>query len=162
GMPAPAAAIRANIVATLEASLDKAAAAYPHPGAPAIHRLNRAEYRNAVRDLLALDVDDSANLPPDDSGYGFDNIADVLTVSPIHMEKYVSSARRIAKLAVGTTKPIVSSEKITPARGTAGDSIDALPEDERGGILFHRYFAFDADYSFLVRVKGNPGPGLPA
>ncbi len=162
GMPAPAAAVRASVVASLEASLDKAAGAHPNPGAPAIHRLNRAEYRNAVRDLLGLDVDYSAGLPPDDSGYGFDNIADVLTVSPIHMEKYVSSARRIARLAVGTTKAIVSSEKITPARGTAGDLIDALPEDERGGILFRRYFAFDAEYSFLIRVRGNPGPGLPA
>jgi hypothetical protein len=161
GVPAPDAATRSTVVHYLETDLDRAADEHPNPGAPGIHRLNRAEYRNAVRDLLALDMDHAASLPPDDSGYGFDNIADVLTVSPLHMEKYLASARRIARLAVGTLKPIVSSEKISPPRGAANDSIDALPPDERGGILFHRYYPFDAEYSFLVRVRGNPAPGLP-
>jgi cytochrome c553 len=161
GMPGPDAATRAAAVHALEIDLDKAAADHPNPGVPGIHRLNRAEYRNAVRDLVGLDMDHAAGLPPDDSGYGFDNIADVLTVSPLHMEKYVSSARRIARLAVGTGKPSVSSEKITPARGTANDSIDVLPPSERGGILFRRYFPFDAEYSFVVRVRGNPAPGFP-
>jgi cytochrome c551/c552 len=166
GMPAPDAVTRSSVVISLETQLDKAAAEHPNPGAPAIHRLNRAEYRNAVRDLVGLDMDGtmdySPNLPPDDSGYGFDNIADVLTVSPVHMEKYLASARRIARLAVGTLKPSVSSEKITPSPGVPSDSVDALPPRERGGILFHRYFPFDADYSFLVRVRGNPAPGLPS
>ncbi len=161
GMPAPDAATRASVVHALETDLDKAAAEHPSPGAPGVHRLNRAEYRNAVRDLVGLDMDHAANLPPDDSGYGFDNIADVLTVSPLHMEKYVSSARRLARLAVGTAKPGISSEKISPPRGAANDSIDALPPSERGGILFRRYFPLDAEYSFLVRVRGNPAPGFP-
>jgi cytochrome c553 len=161
GMPAPDAATRSSIVHSLETQLDKLAVEHPNPGAPAIHRLNRAEYRNAVRDLVGLDMDHGASLPPDDSGYGFDNIADVLTVSPLHMEKYLASAHHIARLALGTLKPSVSSEKITPPAGTANDSIDALPPRERGAILFRRYFPFDAEYSFLFRVRGNPAPGLP-
>src|SRR6202034_183157 len=151
-MPAPDAATRSSVVRSLETQLDKAAAENPDPGAPGIHRLNRAEYHNAVRDLVGLDMDGfvghSADLPPDDSGYGFDNIADVLTVSPLHMEKYLASARRIAGLAVGTLKPSISSEKISPRPGTANDSIDDLPSRERGAILFRRYFPFDAEYSF--------------
>jgi hypothetical protein len=161
GMPAPDAAARMSIVHSLETQLDKAADEHPNPGAPAIHRLNRAEYRNAVRDLVGLDMDHAASLPPDDSGYGFDNIADVLTVSPLHMEKYLASARRIARLAVGTIKPSVSSEKISPSPGVPTDSVDELPPRERGSILFHHYFPFNADYSFLLRVRGNPAPGLP-
>jgi cytochrome c553 len=161
GMPAPDAATRASVVHSLETQLDKLAADHPNPGAPGIHRLNRAEYRNAVRDLVGLDMDHGASLPPDDSGYGFDNIADVLTVSPLHMEKYLASARHIARLALGTLKPSVSSEIITPDAGLANDSFDALPPRERGAILFRRYFPFDAEYSFLLRVRGNPAPGLP-
>ena len=161
GMPRPDAATYTALTSWLEADLDRDALAHPNPGAPAVHRLNRAEYRNAIRDLLDLDLDHSANLPPDDSGYGFDNIGDVLTVSPLHMEKYLANARRIARLAVGTLKPSSALERFTPPRGTANDSIDALPLNERGGILIHRYFPFDAEYSILVRVRGNPGPGMP-
>jgi len=162
GMPAPDAKARAVAVSAVETQLDKFAAQHPDPGAPGIHRMNRAEYRNAVRDLLGLDLDDAAiNLPPDDSGYGFDNIADVLTVSPLHMEKYLASARRIARMAMGTLKPSVSAEKFTPAPGVANDGYDDLPPRERGAILFRRYFPFDAEYSFLVRVRGNPAAGLP-
>jgi uncharacterized protein DUF1592/uncharacterized protein DUF1588/uncharacterized protein DUF1587/uncharacterized protein DUF1595/uncharacterized protein DUF1585 len=161
GMPRPDAATYTALTSSLELELDRNALAHPNPGAPAVHRLNRAEYRNAVRDLLDLDLDHSANLPPDDSGYGFDNIGDVLTVSPLHMEKYLANARRIARLAIGTLKPSSAVERFTPPRGTANDSIDALPLNERGGILIHRYFPFDAEYSVLVRVRGNPGPGMP-
>ncbi len=161
GNPSPDPADRASLVAWLETELDRASAAKPNPGAPAIHRLNKAEYSDAIRDLLGLDMDHSAGLPADDSGYGFDNIGDVLNVSPLHMEKYISSARRISRLAVGTVKPSTATEKFTPPRGTANDTIDALPVNERGGILFRRYFPFDAEYSILVRIKGNPGTGLP-
>ncbi len=161
GNPSPDPADRAKLVAWLETELDHAAAEKPNPGAPAIHRLNKAEYSNAIRDLLGLDMDHSAGLPADDSGYGFDNIGDVLNVSPLLMEKYIASARRISRLATGTLKPSTAAEKFTPQRGTANDAIDALPVNERGGILFERYFPFDADYLILVRIKGNPGSGLP-
>ncbi len=161
GNPSPDPADRASLVAWLEKELDRASDVRPNPGAPAIHRLNKAEYSNAIRDLLGLDMDHSAGLPADDSGYGFDNIGDVLNVSPLHMEKYIGSARRISRLAVGTLKPSTATEKFAPPRGTANDAIDALPVNERGGILFQRYFPFDAEYSILVRIKGNPGTGLP-
>ncbi len=161
GNPSPDPSSRAKLIAWLETELDRAAAEKPNPGAPAIHRLNKAEYSNAIRDLLGLDMDHSAGLPADDSGYGFDNIGDVLNVSPLLMEKYIASARRISRLAIGTLKPSTAAEKFTPPRGTANDAIDQLPPGERGGILFERYFPFDAEYLILVRIKGNPGTGLP-
>ena len=162
GRPRPDAASAANLVAWLETELDRSAAAEPNPGAPAIHRLNRAEYRNAVRDLLGLDLDHARDLPADDSGYGFDNISDVLTVSPLHIEKYIAAARRISRLAAGTVTPRPVVEKYSPARGTANEAIDGLPPNERGGILFRHHFAFDADYSVTVRVRGRRAPGMPA
>jgi hypothetical protein len=161
GNDGPDAAQRASLVHWLETQLDAASAAHPNPGAPAIHRLNKAEYSNAIRDLLALDVDNPAGLPADDSGYGFDNIGDVLTVSPLHMEKYVSSARRISRLAVGTLKASTAMEKF-PAKIPQNDSLDEMPINERGEILLRRYFPFDAEYSIVIRVRGNPAPGLPA
>jgi mono/diheme cytochrome c family protein len=161
GNPGPDAAQRASLVKWLETQLDAASAAHPNPGAPAIHRLNKAEYSNAIRDLLGLDMDNSVGLPTDDSGYGFDNIGDVLTVSPLHMEKYVSSARRISRLAVGTLKASSAIEKF-PAKIPQNDSLDEMPINERGEVLLRRYFPFDAEYSIVVRVRGNPAQGLPA
>ena len=139
GNPGPDAAQRASLVKWLETQLDAASAAHPNPGAPAIHRLNKAEYSNAIRDLLGLDMDNSAGLPADDSGYGFDNIGDVLTVSPLHMEKYVSSARRISRLAVGTLKASPAIEKF-PAKIPQNDSLDEMPINERGEILLAALF----------------------
>ena len=162
GRPRPDAVTAATLVTWLETELDRAAAARPDPGAPAIHRLNRAEYSNAVRDLLGLDLDHARDLPADDSGYGFDNIGDVLTVSPLHIEKYISAARRVSRLAVGTVTPRPVVERFTAARATANEAIDRLPPNERGGILFRHFFAFDADYSIRVRVRGGRPPGLPA
>ena len=135
GRPRPDAATAATLVAWLETALDRTAAVEPNPGAPAIHRLNRAEYRNAVRDLLGLDLDHARDLPADDSGYGFDNIGDVLAVSPLHIEKYIGAARRVSRLAVGTVtaRPVV--ERFEPVRGAATEAIDGLPPNERGGIL---------------------------
>ena len=89
------------LIAWLEGDLDRTALAHPDPGRPMLHRLNRAEYANAIRDLLALDVDVASMLPPDDSAYGFDNISDVLGVSPSLQERYLSAALRIGALAVG-------------------------------------------------------------
>ena len=88
GAPRPDEAAQAALVTWLETTIDRASAARPNPGRPALHRLNRAEYQNAIRDLLALDVDAAALLPPDDSSYGFDNVADVLGVSPALLERY--------------------------------------------------------------------------
>ncbi|NOT27814.1 MAG: DUF1587 domain-containing protein, partial [Acidobacteria bacterium] len=103
GAPRPDDATYESLASYLETSLDRAAAAHPNPGRTAtLHRLNRAEYTNAVRDLLAVDIDAAALLPADDASYGFDNIGDVLSVSPVLMESYMSAARKISRLAVGT------------------------------------------------------------
>ena len=161
GRPRPDAATAAGLATWLETALDRAAAESPNPGAPAIHRLNRAEYRNAVRDLLGLDLDHARDLPADDSGYGFDNIGDVLTVSPLHVEQYVAAARRISRLAVGSLTPRPVVERYAAPRGTVGAAIDGLPPNERGGILFRHHFPFDAEYAITVRVRGRRAAGLP-
>ena len=93
-----------SLVAGLETALDRVAAVYPDPGRTAVHRLNRAEYANAVRDLLHLEVDSRALLPPDVADkHGFDNIADALSVAPLLLERYMSAARQISRLAVGAS-----------------------------------------------------------
>ena len=98
----------------LETSLDRAAEAKPNPGrTEALHRLNRAEYRNVIRDLLALDIDVAAMLPADDVSYGFDNIAGVQRMSPTLMERYLSAARKISSVAVGATPSIPTTETYT-------------------------------------------------
>ncbi len=162
GRPRPDADTAAGLLAWLETALDAEAAANPDPGAPAIHRLNRAEYRNAVRDLLGLDLDHARDLPSDDSGYGFDNIGDVLTVSPLHVEQYVAAARRVSRLAVGSLTPRPVVERYEPPDGTTDEAIGGLPPNERGGILFRHYFAFDADYTFTIRIGGRRTAGMPA
>src|SRR4030088_3559651 len=111
GRPRPDAVSASAFTTWLEHALDDAAAAHPNPGRPAVHRLNRAEYSNAIRDLLALDIQPGAWLPVDDSGYGFDNIADVLSTSPALLERYLSAAGKVSRLAVGDVKlkPVVET-----------------------------------------------------
>src|SRR6185369_6794596 len=101
GLPRPDAAAAQRFVSSIESRLDSAALAKPHAGRPLLHRMNRAEYANAIRDLLALEVDPAALLPPDDSAYGFDNISDVLGLSPSLQERYLSAAASISALATG-------------------------------------------------------------
>src|SRR6266852_2501569 len=101
GLPRPDKAASDALATYLETSIDRAAAVRPNPGTPTIHRLNRTEYANTVRDLLAVDVDAEALLPRDDAGYGFDNNGDVLSVSPALMERYMSAARKVSRLALG-------------------------------------------------------------
>jgi len=167
GMPRPSAAASAAFTKTLIDSLDRAAAANPNPGRPAIHRLNRAEYSNAVRDILALDIQPGALLPVDDSGYGFDNIGDVLSVSPVLLERYMSVGRMVARLAVGDTriKPAVedfAARKDAP--GGAGKDrnervSDDLPFDSRGGFSLPYYFPVDAEYSIRIKIAQGGGGG---
>ena len=101
GMPRPSAEVARAFTHWLTDQLDSSAATHPNPGRPVIHRLNRAEYSNAIRDLLALDIKPGAMLPPDDTGYGFDNIGEVLSLAPVLIERYMSVARTVARLAVG-------------------------------------------------------------
>ncbi len=164
GMPHPDQATREAFTNWLADALDHAAAAHPNPGRPAIHRLNRAEYSNTIRDLLAVDIDAGELLPVDDSGYGFDNIADVLSVSPALLERYLSVARLVSRLAVGDAGIKPSEEEFLPAAARrAGGSrqqpnqraSDDLPFDSAGGMSFSYYFPLDGEY--VIRVKAGGG-----
>ena len=163
GMPRPDAVSMSAFSRWLETSLDVEAAAHPNPGRPAIHRLNRAEYSNAIRDIFDLDINPGALLPVDDSGYGFDNIGDVLSVSSSLLDRYLSVSRKIARLAVGdpTMKP---SEEIfeprrEPNRGVAAAvparaewMSDDLPFNSAGGLSVRYYFPLDANYVIRLRL----------
>ena len=156
GNPAPDAKERASFVTYLESTLDAAAAANPNPGPSAIHRLNRTEYGNAVRDLLGLEIDAAEYLPADDEAYGFDNIADVLRVSPSLLEQYLGAAANIAALAVGDPeiRPITSVYRAAPDSGQL-QHIDGLPLGTRGGMLIRHYFPLDGEYDFSVFLLRN-------
>jgi hypothetical protein len=154
--PKPSAAAREAFASTLEGQLDRVAALHPDPGAPALHRLNRAEYANAIRDLLALDVDATSMLPPDDSAAGFDNNADVLGVSPALIDGYASAAAKISRLAVGD--PSIGLDRATyrVAGDLAQDAhLDGLPLGTRGGIVIHHTFPLDAEYEFEIAAGGG-------
>jgi mono/diheme cytochrome c family protein len=141
------------LIQTLETELDRAAALHPNPGKPVLRHLNRAEYANAIRDLLALDVDTAALLPPDDSAYGFDNIGDVLGVSPALLEHYLSAADRITELAVGDLS-IGSGIKTyrVPFDRSQDQHLEGLPFGTVGGLLVDHIFPLDAEYVFQVRL----------
>jgi hypothetical protein len=148
--------------ATLETRLDSAAARRPNPGVTALHRLNRTEYANAVRDLLDLDVNVTTLLPADDASEGFDNIADVLGVSPALMQGYVSAATRISRLAVGdlSASPSRVTYRVTPGLSQS-DHIEGLPLGTRGGLLFRHNFPLDGEYNFRLAGGGaGGGPGI--
>jgi hypothetical protein len=135
----------------IERHLDSAAALTPNPGTPALHRLNRTEYANVVRDLLALDVDVAGLLPPDDATDGFDNIADALGTSPSLIQGYVSAAMKISRRAVGDRTLIPSQTTYAAPSGFAQDRhIEGLPLGTRGGMLIQHTFPVDAEYEFTI------------
>ena len=153
GVPRPDAATRKALVANLEGVLDRAAKASPNPGRPLVHRLNRAEYANAIRDLLAVDLDVSALLPPDDSSAGFDNNADVLGLSPVLLESYLTAAERISALAVGDPKTPPMGELFRVRQDESQDRhIDGLPIGTVGGLLIQTTLPLDGEYQFQVRL----------
>lgn len=168
GLPRPSAAAAAAFTKSLGEELDRAAAANPNPGNPTIHRLNRAEYSNAVRDLLALDIKPGAKLPADDTGYGFDNIGDVLSLSPVLIERYMSVARMVSRLAVGDTsvKPEVNEfqppRTVVNAAAIKGRVSDDLPFDSLGGMSFDYHFPLDGEYVFKIKLPLSAfGEGTP-
>jgi hypothetical protein len=170
GLPRPTTEVRTKFVNWLETSLDQAAAAHPNPGHPTVHRLNRSEYANAIRDLLAVDTKPLVSLPGDDTGYGFDNIGDVLSLSPVLIERYMSAANKIVKVAVGDVhmKPQedeffaprdsrTTAQRLKFNRPLERASPD-LPFDSAGGTVIDYRFPMDATY--VIRVK-TPTPAKP-
>jgi cytochrome c5 len=153
GMPRPDAATFESLITWMEGELDRNA--HPHLPPPGLHRLNRTEYANAIRDLLALDVDATKFLPPDDSTRGFDNIAGALTMSPALMESYLSASGKISRLAVGNVTAPSQVVFDVPPDTAQNFHIDGLPFGTRGGILIPYHFPADGEYSF--NVKGVTG-----
>jgi hypothetical protein len=153
GVPRPDANARQALLTSLESTLDAAARANPNPGRPLAHRLNRAEYANAIRDLLALDVDVTSMLPPDDSSGGFDNNADVLGVSPVLLESYLSAAERISALALGDPKTPPVGELFRVRQDQSQDRhIEGLPLGTIGGLQLQTTLPLDGEYQFQVRL----------
>ncbi len=157
GMPRPDAATLDALVSYIVTGRDRLAEAKPNPGRRTLHRLNRTEYGNAVRDLLALEIDVAELLPADDIGYGFDNIADVLQVSPVLMERYLSAARKISRTAVGDTTIPVAYQTYTIHHGLIQvDRLgEAAPVGSRGGTIVRHVFPVDGDYEISVTLQRN-------
>ena len=156
GAPRPDAATFAAVTAHLESALDAAAAERPNPGRVPVHRLNRTEYANAIRDLLGLDIDSRGVLPADDADQeGFDNVASVLTVSPALLENYLAAARMISRLAVGDTsrKPMVDVFKVERDMVQDERMSEDLPFGSRGGTAVTYQFPVDGEYLFKIELK---------
>jgi Protein of unknown function (DUF1592)/Protein of unknown function (DUF1588)/Protein of unknown function (DUF1587)/Protein of unknown function (DUF1585)/Protein of unknown function (DUF1595) len=155
GAPRPDAATYEVLVKAIENERDRLADVRPTPGRPTLHRLNRAEYGNAIRDLLALEVDVSELLPPDDAGYGFDNIGDVLTVSPSLLERYLLAAGKISRQAVGDTKMPPGYQTYDIPHGLKQDErmSGAMPVGSRGGTVIEHRFPVDGEYEILVELQ---------
>jgi hypothetical protein len=150
GMPRDTAALKA-FAGSLEASIDQAAVLHPNPGRPALHRLNRTEYANSVRDLLSVDADVTALLPTDDMSHGFDNMSDVLTVSPALMEGYIRAASRISREAVGDPGALPLTQTYSISRVTSQTRhVDGTPFGTRGGLSVVHDFPADGEYIFKV------------
>ncbi|MEQ1760533.1 MAG: DUF1592 domain-containing protein [Vicinamibacterales bacterium] len=159
GMPRPEAATSRALVASLGEALDREAAAHPNPGTSALHRLNRTEYANVIKDLLGVEIDVASLLPADDAVAGFDNIAAALGVSPVLLERYLAAAMRIAPVAVGTyADGAAESIYRAPADLNQLQHVDGLPFGTRGGLLIKHNFPMNGEY--LIRTtlwRNNAG-----
>jgi hypothetical protein len=145
-----------KLAKSVEENIDKIAATKgPHPLAPGLHRLNRTEYTNAIRDLLALDIDAAKFLPSDDSSHGFDNMAGTLTTSPALMEAYLSAAGNISRLAIGTETAPTLAVFDAPHDTSQNEYVEGLPFGTRGGMLIEHEFPADGEYR--LTVKGMTG-----
>ena len=166
GMPRPDAKTSADFTRWLASALDQSAAVHVNPGRATIHRLNRAEYSNAVRDLLGLDINAGAMLPQDDTGYGFDNIGEVLSLAPVLIERYMSVARTVSRLAVGDPGLKPEMVEFRPPKGMRRREriSDDVPFDSAGGLAVSYRVPVDAEY--VLRMKLSPatsfdGPQAP-
>ena len=157
GRPRPEAPGYKALITHLETELDRAATAKPNPGRPAVRRINRAEYANAIRDLLAIEIDAESLLPVDEVDQGFDNIGDALSVTPVLLERYLSAARVIGRMAVGEPKARPFSEKYELPKFLTQDErmSEDLPFGSRGGIAVRHYFPADGEYTIRVFLQRN-------
>ena len=155
--PKPDPAEIADLARTLEERIDEMAAKSPNPGGRTFQRLNRAEYARSIMELLALDVDVTAFLPPDTISHGFDNVADVQTMSPTLMEGYLRAAGKISRLAVGDpdTGPTEATYKL-PRTGSQMERVEGAPFGTRGGISVVHHFPADGQYVFKMMLHGSP------
>ncbi len=150
--PQPSRAERTNFVAALEHTLDAAAAAHPYAGTTTIHRLNRSEYSNSIRDLLGVDVDLTELLPSDGGDFGFDNIAELLRSSPMLLDRYMTVGLRVADLALGNPDASVSVTNYRiPFDTTQDKHLAGFPLGTRGGVRATHYFPADGEYVFSAR-----------
>jgi mono/diheme cytochrome c family protein len=138
----------------LENEVDRASSAKPNPGSVVLHRLNRTEYANVIRDLLDLHIDATTLLPPDDSAHGFDNIAGSLTLSPTLLESYTTAAARVARMAVGYWKSPTESTYLTSNDASQNHRLEGLPLGTRGGIVARHDFPADGEYKFSIQNFG--------
>jgi mono/diheme cytochrome c family protein len=153
GVRRPDEATYEQLTTWLEGKLDAAAASHPNPGQPVLHRLNRAEYANAIRDLLGLNVDVAALLPPDDAAYGFDNVADALGSSPALLQAYLGAARKISTIAVGDPRVGVDRDTYSTRQDLSQDQhVEGLPLGTQGGLVATHTFPVDGDYEFQLRL----------
>ncbi|MEO8050615.1 MAG: DUF1592 domain-containing protein [Acidobacteriota bacterium] len=154
-MPRPDKTTAESLVAGIENELDQAALDHPNPGRPTLQRLNRSEYHNAIRDLLALDINAASLLPADAAGYGFDNNADALSLSPSLTERYLGAAAKISQMALERPRGMPTPETffVPTDRNQAVRVSDELPFGSRGGLAIHHYFPADGKYLFELRPK---------
>jgi mono/diheme cytochrome c family protein len=164
GAARPDRATQERLLGWVEGELDRAAAANPNPGrTQPFHRLNRTEYRNAIRDLLDLDVNVAGLLPADDASYGFDNIAGVLKMSPTLLERYLAAAQKISRQAVGTPPPAPNVDYFRLADDLQQDvHLDGLPIGTRGGIAIKYTFPMDAEYEIRPRLARDVNESVPS
>ena len=155
GRPRPAPSEIDAFVTALEAELDRVGAAAPDPGRVAAHRLNRTEYVNAIRDLLDLEVDGEALLPSDMAGFGFDNNAEVLAMTPALMDRYITAATKVSRLAVGTleNRPAIQTYRLPNAARQEARMGEDLPFATHGGLAARHAFSLDGDYVFRIRLQ---------
>ncbi len=157
GAPRPDDATLTSLAESLESSLDRTAST-PNLVAPGLHRLNRTEYANAVRELLGVEIDPAAYLPVDDSTSGFDNVAAGLNVSPALVEGYMSAAGKISRLALGRSTIPEEKRYLAPQDYSQEGHVEGLPFGTRGGLMIRHHFPADGEYMFAwFPVRGNTG-----
>jgi hypothetical protein len=161
GRPRPDKALSDSVTSWIEAELDRAARERPNPGRSTLHRLNRVEYRNAIRDMLALEIDPAALLPADNAAYGFDNNADALSLSPVLTERYLGASARISEMALARVRGSSSPETffVPTDRNQGSRFSEDLPWGSRGGMAIRYYFPVDGEYLFQLRLNESGAGG---